>query len=189
MTHSFTFWDGHGRATWEHDVLVEVGDRLVPREIFVHIRGGTAQPDLDMKIEVHDGIPQCVELVLRARPHGPEVRDKDLAVIRVTDWLDQIVAQCSLKRSGSDLDWSGWAKPVDDRTALADITRVRSGRPRISREHLRSVAEIYRQHFDKRPTEAVARSFGVSHRTAARYVQQARAAGHLPKTDRGKKKA
>ena len=43
-------------------------------------------------------------------------------------------------------------------------------------------------HFD-RPTEAVARSFGVSHRTAARYVQQARAAGHLPKTDPGKKKA
>ena len=83
---------------------------------------------MEMKIEVREGIPQCVELMLRARPDGPEVRDKDLAVIRVGDWLERIVAVCSLKRSGS-----GWAKPVDDRTALADITRVRSRRPRISR--------------------------------------------------------
>ncbi len=183
MTHSFTFWGGHGQATWEK-ADVEIGDRLVPREIFVYVRGGTEQPDLEMKIEVREGIPQCVELVLRARPDGgPEVRDKDLAVIRVNDWLERIVAVCSLKRSGS-----GWAKPVDDRTALADITRVRSRRPRISRERLQKVAEVYRQHFDKRPTEAVARAFDVSHRTAARYVQQARAAGHLPKTEPGKKK-
>jgi len=183
LTHSFTFWGDHGVATWEL-ADVEIGDRLVPQEIFVLIRGGKTQPDLEMKIEVREGIPQCVELVLRARPDGPEIRDKDLAVIRVSDWLEQIVARCSLVRSGS-----GWGKPVDDRTALADITRIRSGRPRISREHLKKVAEVYRQHFDKQPTTAVARVFGVKHRTAARYVQQARAAGHLPKTNPGKKKA
>jgi hypothetical protein len=184
LTHSFTFWGDHGLATWEL-ADVEIGDRLVPQEIFVYICGGIAQPDLEMKIEVRDGIPQCVELMFRARPDGPEVRDKDLAVVRVGDWLEQIVAQCSLVRSGPGT----WSKPVDDRSALADITRSRAGRPRISREHLKKVAEVYRRHFDKRPTEAVARAFGVKHRTAARYVQQARAAGYLPDTDPGKKKA
>lgn len=184
MTVTHTFWSGHGQAT--HQLggdSVLVGDRLIPREIFVYVRGGMSQPDMEMKIEVREGIPECVELILRARPDGPEIRDKDVAVIRVGDWLERIVAMCSMKRSGM-----GFSKPVNDRTALGDITRIRTRRPRISREHLKNVAEVYRQHFDKRPTEAVARTFDVSHRTAARYVQQARAAGHLPETDPGKKK-
>lgn len=192
VTRSITFWDGHGRATWNPADKVQVGDRRrVPREIFVQIRGSKNEPDLAMKIEVREGLPQWVEVVLRARPDGPEVRDKDLAAIRLSDWLDQIVAECSLKYSGAGPGgWEGWSKPVNDRDAVADIRRARSGRPRtITSERLQKVAEVYRQHFDKRPTEAVMRSFGVSHRTAARYVQQARAAGHLPETDPGRKKA
>jgi hypothetical protein len=182
--HSFTFWGGHGRATWEQND-VEIGDRLVPSEIFVDVRGGATQPDLAMKIEVRDGIPQCTEFTLRARPEGPEVRDKDLAVIRVGDWLERIVAQCALVRTGPNT----WSKPVNDQTALADIVRVRSGRPRTSRERLKKVAEVYREHFDRRPTTAVGWAFGVKYRTAARYVEQARAAGYLPATSPGKKKA
>jgi hypothetical protein len=50
-------------------------------------------------------------------------------------------------------------------------------------------AKIYRQHIDDRPTEAVSRAFGKSHRTAARWVQQAREAGLLPDTTPGKRKA
>jgi hypothetical protein len=172
LTQGFTFWGGHGRANYETADVV-VGDRLVPSEIFVNVRGGISTPDFAMKIEVRQGIPVCTEVSLTARPDGPEIREKDLKYLRLNDWLEQIVAQCSMKYSSSG-GVTGWAKPVDDWGALADMQKV---------------AEIYRQHFDKRPTEAVARSFGVSHRTAARYVQQARAAGHLPDTDRGRKKA
>ena len=106
------------------------------------------------------------------------------------DWLEQIVAMCSLKYSGTGPGWTVLSQPVDDRGAVADIRRARSGRPRaVTPERLRKVAEVYRQHFADRPTEAVARSFGVSHRTAARYIRQARDAGHLPETDPGKTKA
>ena len=147
----------------------------------MQIRGGENQPDFAMKIEVREGIPQWVEVQLQARPDGPEVRDKDLAVIRLGDWLEQIVAMCSLKYSGTGPGWTSWSKPVDDRTAVPDIRRALSGRPRtVTPERLQQVAEIYRQHFERRPTEAVARSFGVSHRTAARYVQQARWHGSYP---------
>ena len=189
MTQGFTFWDGHGRASYETADVV-IGDRLVPSEIFVDVRGGMSTPDFTMKIEVRQGIPVCTEMTLTARPDGPEIREKDLKYLRLNDWLEQIVAQCSMKYSGSFPGGvTSWVTLVDDRTALSDIRRARSGRPRITGERLQKVAEIYRQHVDDRPTEAVARAFGVSHRTAARYADQARKAGLLPATSPGKKKA
>ncbi len=143
-----------------------------------------------MKIEVRQGIPVCTEVTLTARPDGPEVRDKDLEYLRLSDWLEQIVALASMKYSGSFPGGvTGWAKPVDDYTALRDIRRHRSGRPRMSRERLQKIADVYREHFDSRPTDAVRRAFGVSDRTAARYVDHARKAGLLPSTTPGKKKA
>ncbi len=191
MTHSIEFWHGHGLATWDIDAArVVVGDRLVPEQISVNVRGGPSTPDLSMKIEVRQGIPVCTEVTLTARPDGPEVRDKDLEYLRLGDWLEQIVALASMKFSGSFPGGvTGWAKPVDDYTALRDIRRLRSGRSRMSPERLQKIADVYRQHVDARPTEAVARAFGVSHRTAARYVDQARKADLLPPTSPGKKKA
>ena len=171
-------------------VVAEVpgGDRRrVPREIVVQIRGGANQPDYEMKIEVRKGVPRWAEVTLRARPDGPEVRDKDLDAIRLDDWLEQIAAMCSVAHSGTGAGWEGWSKPVNDGGALADIRRVKSGRPRISRERLQKVAEIYRQHFDDRPTNAVATAFGKDPRTAARYVRLAHDAGFLPDTTKGKK--
>ena len=183
VTH--TFLDGYGQASYEPGDRVQVGDRRrVPREIFVQIRGGTNQPDYELKIEVRGGVPRWAEVTLRARPDGPEVRDKDLDAIRLDDWLEQIVAMCSVAKSGA----GAWSKPGNDTGALADIRRAKSGRPRISRERLQKVAEIYRQHFDDRPTEAVAHAFGKDRRTAARYVRLARDAGFLPDTTKGKKK-
>jgi hypothetical protein len=80
-------------------------------------------------------------------------------------------------------------QPIEDRAALTNVRGVRSGRPRLSQERLQGVAKIYRQHIDDRPTQAVSRAFGKSHRTAARWVQQAREAGLLPDTTPGKRKA
>jgi hypothetical protein len=193
VTRSVPLWGGHGLATWDPAAdKVQLGDRrLVPREILVRVRGGPKEPDLAMKIEVRKGIPQWVEVVLRARPDGSEeVRDKHLRAIRLGDWLEQIVAACSLGFSGAGADGTVWSKPVDDRSAVADIRRAVSGQPRtVTPELLQKVSEIYRQHFADRPTESVARAFNVKHRTAARYVQRARSAGYLPPTDPGKKKA
>lgn len=192
VTATLTFWDGCGRATYEPGDRVEIGDRRIPREILVKVRGRRNEPDLAMKIEVRDGIPQWVDLWMKARPDGSEIRDKHLVSIRLKEWLQLIVAMCSTKYSGTGPGGTTiWSQPVHDPTAIPDIRRSLSGRPRtVTPDRLHKVAEIYRQHFDEgRPTDAVARSFGVAHRTAARYVQQARAAGLLPKTEQGKKKA
>lgn len=177
VTH--TFFDGYGAASYDPSDRVQVGDRRVPNNIFVLIRGGANQPDYEMTIEVRDGIPRWSAVTLRARPDGPEVRDKDFGVLRLLDWLEPIVAMCSIAHG---------AKPADDWTALAEIRRVTTGRPRISRERLQQVAKIYKQHYDDRPTAAVAAAFGKDPRTAARYVRLARDAGLLPDTTKGKKK-
>jgi transposase len=192
MTHSIEFWQGHGLATWDIGAAkVEVGDRLIPERISVTVLGGPSTPDFSMRIEVRQGIPVCTEMTLTARPDGPEVRDKDLKYLRLDDWLEQIVALASMKFSGSSPGGvTNWAKPVDDVTALRDIRRIRPGRPRkMTRERLQRIADVYRQHVDGRPTDAVAKAFGVSPRTAARHVGQARDAGLLPPTTPGKKKA
>jgi len=44
---------------------------------------------------------------------------------------------------------------------------------------LRQVSEVYRTNVGSSPTKAVAEALGTTHRTAARYVQRARSAGHL----------
>jgi hypothetical protein len=189
VSQGFDFWGGHGRATYGDDLSL-VGDRMVPSPISVEIRGGPSQPDLSMTIEVRQGIPVWTEVCVRARPDGPEVREKDLSRVHLKLWLEQIVAVASAKVSGVPGQWGvGWSKPVDDASALSDIRQARSGRSRISQERLSKVAEVYRENIHDRPTEAVKRAFDLSHRTAARYVQQARERGLLPATSPGKKKA
>jgi hypothetical protein len=177
-------------ATWDNRAQeVQVGDRWIPPEILVTSRTDS-EPDLMMKIEVRKGIPVWSEVTFRARPDGPEVRKRDLD-IPLDDWLELIVAACSM--SVGSVDSTGRAtsllRPIEDPAALTNVRRVRSGRPRIAHEHLQKVAEIYREHIEGRPTEAVSRAFGVSHRTAARHVQQARDAGLLTGTTPGKRKA
>jgi transposase len=56
-------------------------------------------------------------------------------------------------------------------------------------ELLRAVAKIYIDNVGDAPRAAVAKAFGVSPRTASRYVDAAREAKLLPLTTRGRKKA
>ena len=62
-------------------------------------------------------------------------------------------------------------------------------RGRVTRAELEGVARVYREHVGATPTRAVQLAGGYSERTAARRVQQARAAGLLLKTTPGKRKA
>lgn len=175
---------GYGRAVYDDDALMPVGERAVPREIFVEVRGGTNEADIAMKIEVRQGIPVYTELVLRARPDSPKIRGKDLESLYLSDWLEEIVAGGSWTLPTESGRMLTFVKEADLQEALTNVRRVRSKRKRsrVSQERLQKVAEVYREHINERPTEAVSRVFGVSHRTAARYVQQARESGHLPDT-------
>jgi hypothetical protein len=59
----------------------------------------------------------------------------------------------------------------------------------VTRAELEEVAKVYREFIGSTPTRAVQLAGGYSERTAARRVQQARAAGLLPQTTPGKRKA
>jgi hypothetical protein len=88
---------------------------------------------------------------------------------------------CSLKRSGS-----GWAKPVDDRTALADITGQIAPTTYLAVAARRSLRSTGSTLTNGRPKRSPVRS--ASHTGLPRVTSnEARAAGHLPKTDPGKK--
>jgi len=82
-------------------------------------------------------------------------------------------------------DESGEEEFRRDRKAIAV---ARSGARRtVTDELLRSVAKVYRDNITDRPVEHVRAAFRpASYRTAARYVQLARAKGFLPKTKQGK---
>ena len=184
---------------------VAVGDRWVPPVIVVNLPGGAAQPSLEMTIEVRQGIPVCAELRLSARADGPEVRDKDLRAVRIESLIEQAVARCSMRQvDPSEIPRMSPADLADGIPAenyeaarrvrkenLANVRRARAGRPRVSRERLAKVAELYRAHIDSQPVEAVRAAFGVSYRTAARYVELCRSDEYrlLPKTSPGRKKA
>ncbi|WP_205874448.1 DUF6214 family protein [Mycobacterium camsae] len=183
---------GFGTATYDAydpDDWVAVGDRWVPRRIDVY-SSLPKKPDFKMTIEVRQGVPVCVEVTVQARPDGRDVRKRDLDV-PLDEWVDSIVAACS---AVGDVDEAGRLKrirkPASNRhAAMANARRARSGRPRMEPQRLQEAADIYRAHVANRPNVAIMRAFGVSERTAARYVELARKAGLLPPTTPGKKKA
>jgi hypothetical protein len=181
---------GRGEARYEAGPadFVDVGSRVVPRKIYAAIEGGRDEPDVAMIIEVRQGLPVCTEVRLVSRAEGPEIRAKDLKSVPILDWTDEIVAECSWVRmqSGGIVQVSGKGHRDVDRR---NVARARIGRPRVSPKHLERVARVYREHVDDRPTHAVWRAFGGSYRTAARNIERARAAGLLPPTAPGKKKA
>lgn len=74
------------------------------------------------------------------------------------------------------------------RAARKAIARARSGARRtVTDDLLRSVAAVYLENVADRPVEHVQAAFRpASYRTAARYVQLARAKGYLPATTQGK---
>jgi hypothetical protein len=59
----------------------------------------------------------------------------------------------------------------------------------VTRADLEQVAKVYRENLAASPTRAVSLLLGYTERTAARRVQQARAAGLLPETTKGKRRA
>ncbi|EFV14137.2 hypothetical protein [Segniliparus rugosus] len=163
---------------------VRIGDRAIPPEILVDFPGGDNQPSLFMKIIVRNGMPICSELQFVAKQDGPEVRPKDLRSVNLDHWIEVIVGACSSR-------WLGDGHYGQDHNYEQGINEVRRARKQSHRtmkpDLLKQVAEIYREHFDTGPVQAIQRAFGVSERTAARYVQLCRRDGLLPPTTKGKK--
>ncbi|HEX3787281.1 MAG TPA: hypothetical protein VHW44_05425 [Pseudonocardiaceae bacterium] len=149
---------------------VRVDDILMAKKGSYRVAGTDGHPDLVLRFELRDGRPVCIGIVLTAKPDGRDIRTTDLGDLRIDRIADQV--------------FGAQATPIAATTPVAGP----GSRPE-HRAKLEEVARIYRQHLAGNPTEAVREWFGFSERTAARRIQQARDAGLLPRTTRGKKLA
>lgn len=168
-----------GWATADLTEMERVDAVLLPKRVDVELSGGPERlPGLTMRLEVVDGRPQCRELTIRAVPGGREVRDSDLAALRVAQWCEDTYAAFALAlahQEGTNTTWT----PADDSSGQAAVHQARKNR-RMTPEHLREVAAVYIAHRSGKPTVAVAEQFGVAHRTAALWANKATEAGYLP---------
>lgn len=153
---------------------------------------GYDDPNTWARVELRDQVPRLVEIGWRAGVESREIRPADLRDHDLPAIVDELYAFFVITvvdegdrklvlhhGEGQDID-PGVRKFLDDR---------RSARPRITQALLRDVAKVYRANIKHAPTEAVAKAFGVKHRTATNYVKHARDRGLLPPTKQGRAQA
>lgn len=159
---------------------VRLGLREVPQAVELRTEPRDSGPGIYVRAEVRHGVPDITALHLTASPDGRGLRTSDLL-----DWnLENLALNV--------LMYSEWSEPSEDEWWAANKAgdaraQARAKARKPTSADLQQVANIYRAAFSSRPTQAVARAFGFSHRTAARRVADARTAGLLPLTTPGKK--
>jgi hypothetical protein len=178
-----------GKARYVFGSLVPIGSDgvFVPGEVDVDFSHDRSAPIRTLKIQVQQGIPQCTEIRLAARPDGRGLRPSDLEAIDLANWLEDILSECAYR-----LTPEGFISVPGERSSRKAIEHARrAGRRKVTPELLQKAAEVYRQNIDAKPIEAVRDEFDVSYRTAARYVELCRSEEYqlLPKTHQGKRKA
>lgn len=189
--------DWKGKVTVIRDPLadgVALGDSVVPSACTLNFDGENGAPSYQVDFVVEDGAPLCTAITMRAGTDGRSLRTSHLHSLNVGRLMRYALTQWAVPSSMSadlrlpvrpDLEneqlWAVIAD-IDDADAVA---RRGANTP----ANLEEVARIYRENVRSTPTQAVADILGLSERTAARRVQQARAAGLLPKTTPGKRKA
>jgi hypothetical protein len=164
---------------------VRIGDRLVPRLVYVDFPGVDGQPRLTMTIDSSSGVPRCTDLRIESVEGGHEVRTKDLRAVEVDNWIEAIVP---LTTSQVVSEGDGGVNAVvrvpdsdsaDFKAARATLRQARLvGRRKLDDDLYRRVAEVYKSE-KLRPAEAVRLAFGVKDRTAFRYIAEARKRGLL----------
>jgi hypothetical protein len=175
---------------------------LYPRAVFT-VTGEGGEPDATVAFEVHplpehppgnpyllthvveDARPEVIGIYISAKPNGRGITTADLRSFALDELTTDVFTVVGVPhippfRTAAE----------DYRHIERTVREARSkSRGRVTRAELEEVARVYREHVDSAPTRAVQLSGGYSERTAARRVQQARAAGLLPQTTPGKRKA
>lgn len=177
-------WDGMGRH-------VEVGaDVYLPAAFELRCAGGADQPTLVVSFEVRNGTPECVGVELASKPKGRRTMPADLKTVAAK--MNQWTEACSrvLMKPGKQLSEHErvimW-RAVGDRHGRQTFSGAqKKARAKITDEMLQEVAAVYNAN-PHGAWQAICDRFGVTTPTAGRYVQKARAAGHLPATTQGKR--
>lgn len=176
-----------GKANYVFSSLVPIGSDgvFVPGDVNVDFSRDRSAPIRTLKIQVRQGIPECTDIHLAARPDGRGLRPSDLEAIDLANWIEDILSECTYR-----LTPDGFRSVPGERNSRKAIEQARkASRRKVTQEVLRKAAEVYRENIATKPLEAVRDEFDVSYRTAARYVELCRSEGLLPKTHKGVRKA
>lgn len=171
-----------GKATYVPDYEVD-GEYARPRKILFQ-SGGGPQPWLTMGIEVVDGVPECTYLELDADGDASPVRDKHLKLIRIEQWVKQIVASCTQEvEPESATRYTLIHGPATPEQMKAVERLQRRRRDPNDRELLEKVANLYKAN-PEAPNAAISQTLNMSKRTAARWAARCSEAGLLPKVSK-----
>lgn len=184
---------GYAEADMYPPNCERVGGRLLPKQIDVVLPGDGVQPRLTARLALVDGVPQCRQVSIDSVEGGREVKQLDLRAFSVADMVENLYAAFSAKivseKDGYITTAPTWGELAHD-DAVRDImdTRKGKGARKITEEFLREVAQVYVEHADKNPTQAVQRRFEVSPRMAGNYIRRARDLDLLPEVTDGRRK-
>lgn len=179
------------RVARDYEVVVDNAgrERHMPQWMEVEFFG-YSEPNAWARVELRDKVPRLVELGWRAGVEAREIKPVDIRGHDLNAIVDDLYATFILTVDHDErlVYHQAGAETIEPalRTLLDDR---RSARPRITGALLEDVAKVYRANIQHAPTEAVAKAFGVKHRTATNYVKQARDRGLLPPTKQGRAKA
>ncbi|GJF17780.1 hypothetical protein NGTWS0302_16820 [Mycolicibacterium cyprinidarum] len=198
---SMTFSEGMETLRRINDETEMLEGVEVPRTIELTTSGG-ADPDMHARVELRDGSPVLTELSWKSAPGQTEIRPKHLRQTDISKLVTDLVMSTIPLKGVPPLSNPDalTAAAVRERQQLikqssATVRRFveRQRLPRARRvmtpEFLQSVAAVYRENIEGKPTKAVSEMFNVQSRQASKYVDAARRRGYLPKTVRGQKKA
>lgn len=179
-----------GNMRWaESTDLVRVGDVLIPERIEVELPGAAGQPTVELTVEFRDGVPGFTRIELSSKSEARQIVSRDVGLVRdrMNHWLHNAILESAAQRPGGSVTAQDWASGAGPQTAIREVRPTT--RRKVTDALLLDVAAIYRNNLDGKPVVAIQLAYNVPHRTAARYVQQARERGHLPATTRGRKTA
>jgi hypothetical protein len=161
------------------DDVQSVGEHGIPSKMTYRHEGGENLPALEMTIEVRGGAPVCTQVRLTATQAG-HVRVKD--VILLATLLESRVEDLAAIAAWEPTTRGSWSQRLPDSDYQSKVRTVRSARQaarrKLTPERLAKVAEVYRE-TEGNKLDAIGTEFGVSERTAARYVAEARKEGLL----------
>ena len=171
---------------------VRVVDVWLPQQVDAVLFGGEHAPQVELTIEVRNGVPGYTRVELSSPEHiGRQLISRDMTVVRdqLTYWLDIIVDAVAQPSEAEPIGAPSWAERTVTRSSVAAARRPQ--RRTITPELLADVAALYRANITGSPIDAIRRALGCSTRTAARYVELCRSDEYqlLPKTTRGQRKA
>jgi hypothetical protein len=183
-TDSARFADG-GVLEWNtsKEKIVPVGDDVgLPARLTYRHDGLPPQPALVVEIEVtENGTPVCTSVQLTGAAVSSPVRVRDLRAVPLEQILDRAMGMAVYERTGPTSWRKTWGVDMsaDQRRGTAAIRAAqREARRKITPELLAEVAAKHRE-IDGAKITGIADLYGISPRTASRYIRAAREGGYL----------